>query len=310
MAFNPPLVEIPTGGFVPYMLFPNEVTLLKRTGIIFEGYATTGEKCKDEGFLYITSRRFVFVRKGKPSPNSSWFSVELPIVLTSQHQFKQPIFGANYMKMVVSPVTGRPQPIQGEVSLTFREGGCQTFLSVFYYVVRQQRTFVEAPTPAINQQIQRIAVSDPNDQSILYISSPAPSQGQLHIYQDGIYAPVQASAPPPPVAAPAQPPSAYGNPYSAPSAPSAPQEVNFATNPYSSQQQSSVPNPYGTAPSAPGAPSYVNPYGSNAPVQPQNGHNYSNSNNTNPMPYGLPPSSNPYANNTQGSGPGPYGYPH
>eukprot|EP00920_Eleutheroschizon_duboscqi_P002130 GHVT01005335.1.p1 GENE.GHVT01005335.1~~GHVT01005335.1.p1 ORF type:complete len:256 (+),score=20.36 GHVT01005335.1:411-1178(+) len=216
-------------------LFPlpmeNEVFFLRRTGISFQAKTPT-ITFKGSGDFYLTSRRVVFVRSGKPDQHRDFTSFELPLFLLQDPKFQQPIFGANYMEGTVQPLTSAENSITGNSKwrLTFNKGGCGTFLHVFYRLWNEVlRNSAWTPPPDMPVQLsENPAYVDPNDPSVLYLSQPvvdntnvqpvsvAAAQGYRQEPRPPVPRPVASYTPsPPPPAIPyhpsvAQPAAAYG----------------------------------------------------------------------------------------------------
>ena len=60
----------------------------------------------------------------------------MPVALIKKPDFKQPVFGANYLKFDVLPLYGL-LPDKAEIKLWFMSGGCDKFLRIFEYVSKE-----------------------------------------------------------------------------------------------------------------------------------------------------------------------------
>ena len=75
--------------------------------------------------MILTTSRIVCVNKDK---SSKFRAFDLPIALTSKEDFKQPIFGANYICGDCQPLVQGSLPGTVHFKLWFMEGGCGTFV--------------------------------------------------------------------------------------------------------------------------------------------------------------------------------------
>ncbi|OEH77538.1 hypothetical protein cyc_02604 [Cyclospora cayetanensis] len=176
MALNPVLAEDASGSLFP-LPQSGEVFFLKRASIGFK-LKGPGVSLKGNGSFFLSSQRIVFLKQGKVQTHGSFSSCELPLHLVQRAQFKQPIFGANYIEGTVHPKQEAESPLQGTStwSLTFNAGGCGTFINIFFRIWRQARNH-QQPDDALVQQLQfgaAAAFVDPSDPSIVYVSQPQP----------------------------------------------------------------------------------------------------------------------------------------
>ena len=93
------------------------------------------DKFKGKGTTYLTTVRIVFVCD-KPTPQFQSF--DIPLAHLYNEAFKQPIFGANNIYGKVEPLFGLI-PQDAEFHIYFMEGGCHTFLPLFYGTVDEIR---------------------------------------------------------------------------------------------------------------------------------------------------------------------------
>lgn len=184
MALNPPLiigagVEAPIPAAVPGELF-----LLMRKGISGSFTVPGIGKVKGKGVLYMTTLRLVFVATPPVADKAGhqFSAFDMPVAYISNEKFNQPIFGANNLSGTCEPIT--EMGLQGPTTfkLTFRHGGCGTFLHSFLRLVAEsraaaQRNAAMAATAftqtVVSGQFQQQAYVDPNDPSVIFVSQPA-----------------------------------------------------------------------------------------------------------------------------------------
>jgi hypothetical protein len=185
----PPLYRLPLGIY-------GEFFLLSRPGIagLFES-PEAGRVEGTNGTIFVTSIRLCFIPDRIGVGGARPFDVPLQGII--KEEFKQPFFGANYLCGLVSPVPGRGLVNNCSFRFTFNEGGCQTFLRVFFTLMAQYRIpRGVAPSgffdpPRLQSWVQaEDAVRDPQDPSVIYLSQP------MHVsrpQQPQQYAPVPSS---------------------------------------------------------------------------------------------------------------------
>ncbi|CDJ42121.1 hypothetical protein, conserved [Eimeria tenella] len=209
MALNPVLAEDGSGKLFP-LPAAGEIFFLRRDNIGFR-LRGPGANLKGSGCFFLSSSRIVFLRAGKvESHGSSFSSCELPLHLMQQAQFKQPIFGANYLEGQVHPKQEAENPIQGTstFTLTFNAGGCGTFINVFFRLWKNALSH-QQPDNSLLQQLHLgagAAFVDPSDPSVVYVTQPQPAnqpgqQQQMPPYwqqqqQQPPYSPQQQQQPP------------------------------------------------------------------------------------------------------------------
>jgi hypothetical protein len=174
---NPPLVK----DLITELLFPQpfvqETFLMRRDGVSFESSSTVYGKLSGSGSIHLSNTRLVFhcTKTGKPK---EFVSYELLLSEIAEPNFKQPIFGANYLEGL-SNLTG------DKWKLTFYHGGCGTFLRVLNELLTALATMtrtVDSPVVlSYSPASVNVGYVDPTDPSIVYVQQP-----------------VAASAPPPP----------------------------------------------------------------------------------------------------------------
>eukprot|EP01068_Selenidium_serpulae_P011820 Selendium_serpulae@DN572_c0_g1_i1.p1 len=237
MALNPVLAQDSSKKLFP-LLAQGEAVMLSRDGMSFVA-KLPDKKLAAKGVVFITNRRLVFLQAGDPRKHKLFTSFEMPFELVRDINFKQPIFGANYMEGTVQPFCDAENPISGPASwsLSFMNGGCMTFLRVFYHVKKEVAANRARPyAPDISQISTNTAFADPSDPSLFYVVQPvalaAPPAGY-----PGYGMPY---APPPPGGT-AAPPSAGTAPAVGGPQPGAgqppPYDMNSTTNFPAPQQQ-------------------------------------------------------------------------
>lgn len=95
--------------------------------------------------------------------------------------FKQPIFGSNYLEMTIMPLYGLI-PAPGFVKIWFTKGGCDKFLRIFdaakAQVAAQLKSGRMAHDENFNQRIRsgyfanNSAFQDPSDPTFVYVNQP------------------------------------------------------------------------------------------------------------------------------------------
>lgn len=131
-----------------------------------------------KGMLYLTSGRLVFVHKD--FNNDHFKSFDIPLALMYKLDFKQPIFGSNYLETYCKPLYNMI-PHDAYIKIWFTEGGCDKFLRIFdvarKQVVTQLKNGKHYHDNTYNQQIQNgyfggQAYHDPNDPTRIYTTQP------------------------------------------------------------------------------------------------------------------------------------------
>ena len=120
--------------------------------------------------MILTTARIVCLNK----KNTAFKAFDLPLALTYNESFEQPIFGANYIKGTCKPLLNLPGDVNFKI--WFMEGGCGTFAPAYLKMVHSMRV-----NRRIDQNTQRniangtynkTAYVDPNDPSIIYLQQP------------------------------------------------------------------------------------------------------------------------------------------
>ena len=102
--------------------------------------------------------------------------------------FKQPIFGSNYLETYCKPLYGMI-PADAHIKIWFTEGGCDKFLKIFdiarKQVVNQLKAGKTHHEQGYNSQIQQgvfgaNAYHDPNDPTVVYTQQPSQTLGNTN----------------------------------------------------------------------------------------------------------------------------------
>ncbi|KAK6139096.1 hypothetical protein DH2020_003892 [Rehmannia glutinosa] len=200
MALNPQL--FPNGMPVPFV---NEIFVLARDGVEFEidkipGFAsgTQGGNVKAKGTIYLSNIRMVFVAN-KPVGNLAAF--DMPLLYVHDEKFNQPIFFCNNISGRVDPVVPdnehRALYSTHSFKIMFKEGGCGTFIPLFFNLIASVRQYNQhasaAAQPRVDplqaaqtpvDEMMRHAYVDPNDPTRIFLQQPnAESQLRRRTYQ-------------------------------------------------------------------------------------------------------------------------------
>eukprot|EP00929_Paragymnodinium_shiwhaense_P030102 TRINITY_DN17113_c0_g2_i1.p1 TRINITY_DN17113_c0_g2~~TRINITY_DN17113_c0_g2_i1.p1 ORF type:complete len:222 (+),score=44.25 TRINITY_DN17113_c0_g2_i1:59-724(+) len=176
MAVNPVLAQDDHSGELFPLPEAGEAFVLKRDGIDFEGKLPRGGKLTGRGVFFMSSKRIIFVATEK-SGRKDFKSFAIPLVSLQRPKFEQPIFGANYLGGVAHPLEeGSILDGGAAFSLTFNNGGCGTFLPLFYQLLHEMQEQREEQQSLSNAAMQgrlnQVAFVDPSDPSVLYLSQP------------------------------------------------------------------------------------------------------------------------------------------
>lgn len=174
---NPPLVK----DLLTELLFPQpspgEMFILRREGVSFEGVSSAHGKISGSGVLHLSNMRLVFhsTKTGKPKEFASY---ELHLPEIANLNFKQPIFGANYLE-------GESSLSADKWRLTFYKGGCGTFLRILNELLNEiSRISASAAAVRVPQNPVVLSYSpaagnvgyiDPSDPSVIYVQQPMPA---------------------------------------------------------------------------------------------------------------------------------------
>ena len=127
--------------------------------------------------MILTTARIVCLN----NKNSAFKAFDLPLALTFNEGFEQPIFGANYIKGTCKPLINLPGNVNFKI--WFMSGGCGTFAPAYLKMVYSMRM---NRNRGIDQQMQRniesgnfgkTAYIDPDDPSVIYLQQPQVVQG-------------------------------------------------------------------------------------------------------------------------------------
>ena len=159
MALNPPLS--PNGD--PYRI-EGEFFVMKRKGIEFEFKVEKGNKYTGKGNMILTTSRIICVNNKR---SSGFQSFDLPLALISSEDFKQPIFGANYICGNCKPLMNA-LPGMIKFKIWFMEGGCGTFAPTFLKMCKnvnksKNRSVDQNVINQIQQGQYKAAYVDPSD---------------------------------------------------------------------------------------------------------------------------------------------------
>mmetsp|Transcript_26720 Transcript_26720/g.49031 ORF Transcript_26720/g.49031 Transcript_26720/m.49031 type:complete len:222 (-) Transcript_26720:95-760(-) len=181
MAINPVLAKDDAGNLFP-LPKAGETWLLKRDDIDFTCKLPRGGRLTGHGQFFFSTTRIVFVATGKTS-RQDFKAFEIPLPLMRDEKFQQPIFGANYLEgQLLGDAIDAQSPLSGgstQWSLTFRAGGCGTFLPLFYKHLYELRGGADSQDNSIAQaamqgRLNQVAFVDPSDPSTLFVSQPRP----------------------------------------------------------------------------------------------------------------------------------------
>ena len=184
MALDPPQLDALT----PVGLVGEVFVLLRDSVAAHFESAEAGKFACARGRLVVTTLRLCFL----PAPGAGGRAVDVPLQGITTEKFQQPFFGANYLEGLVEAVPGRGLVNRIKFRFTFSNGGCGTFLRVFFQLIEQHRLLLAAqrqqlappPGPALffaPQQMQawmgqQQAFVDPADPSVLYLVQPPQPQ--------------------------------------------------------------------------------------------------------------------------------------
>ena len=211
MALNPP---VSLAG-QPFRL-ENEYILAERPGMAVEVEAPNMSKLSAKGRVFLTTARLVFVNADFRT--AAFKSLDLPVAHLSQIDFKQPVFGSNYLQFRCRPFLNL-LPATVLVRLYFTEGGAEKFLKMFEQVGRQVQEQLRAGRvdDVLRQQwsngaFAQRAFYDPQDPTVVVTQQPPVFSGEGQFVGTNIYSqPAQPSPAPPPPSTdyPAAPPNDY-----------------------------------------------------------------------------------------------------
>ncbi|WCJ27046.1 hypothetical protein M5689_008821 [Euphorbia peplus] len=190
MALNPQLFD--NGMPVPFV---NEIFVLTRDGVEFEIDKIPGSQgghVKAKGFLYMSNVRMIFVAN-KPVGNFTAF--DMPLLYIHGEKFNQPIFFCNNISGLVEPVVpeneNRALYSTHSFKILFKEGGCGTFIPLFFNLISSVRQYNQQTTSEMRDRIDPLQASqapvdemmrhayvDPSDPTKIFLQQPT-SQSEL-----------------------------------------------------------------------------------------------------------------------------------
>lgn len=176
MALNPTLIQ------GQEFLFPankgSEFTYLRREDVKMKLYLPD-RTIKEDGMIFLTSIRLVFIKSQRSRTNPNFISVEFPLNLIEKPKFEQPVFGLNYLSGVVKPLLDHPNSLKSPCkwNIVFMNGQCSSFLNYFFKVYDAARK--NRPLGALSEFNEQFfsssnAYVDPSDPTFLYINEPNP----------------------------------------------------------------------------------------------------------------------------------------
>ncbi|OVA17315.1 hypothetical protein BVC80_1837g119 [Macleaya cordata] len=199
MALNPQL--FPNGMPVPFV---NEMFVFARDGVEFEIDkipGTHGGNVKAKGTIYMSNIRMVFVAN---KPVGSFIAFDMPLLYVREEKFNQPIFFCNNISGRVEPVVPEDQHralySTHSFKILFKEGGCGTFVPLFFNLIASVRQYSQHSTNFASEaasrmdplqaaqtpvdEMMRSAYVDPNDPTRIFLQQPIPeSQLRRRTYQ-------------------------------------------------------------------------------------------------------------------------------
>ncbi|XP_044479859.1 uncharacterized protein LOC123206717 [Mangifera indica] len=196
MALNPQL--LPHGMPVPFV---NELFVLDRDGVEFNVDkipGTHGGNVKVKGTIYLSNIRIIFVAS---KPVGNFVAFDMPLLYIHGEKFNQPVFHCNNISGLVEPVVPdnehRALYSTHSFKILFKEGGCGTFVPLFFNLISSVRQYnqqsnmaaetcvdplLAAQTPV--DEMMNHAYVDPNDPTRIFLQQPTPdSQLRRRTYQ-------------------------------------------------------------------------------------------------------------------------------
>jgi hypothetical protein len=159
------------------MQIQGEHFLLTRRGMTCEITVPGLPTLRGSGELVLTTIRMVFIVTKKVALGDGMFfeAFDLPLTTLSVEKFNQPIFGANNLTGTVQPVVDGGLPGPATFKLTFREGGCGTFLHFFLRALRELRGgrgVLGGLASSGALRTESAAFVDPNDPTVIFVVQP------------------------------------------------------------------------------------------------------------------------------------------
>ncbi|KAH9328922.1 hypothetical protein KI387_001030, partial [Taxus chinensis] len=153
-----------------------------------------GGKVYTKGTIYLSTVRMVFVAN---KPVGAFVAFDLPLLYIHDEKFNQPIFFCNNISGKVDPVVpedaNRALFSTHSFKIIFKEGGCGTFIPLFFNLIRSVRQYHQMSVSAADatpradplqvgqppvDEMMRCAYVDPNDPTRIFLQQPE-SESQL-----------------------------------------------------------------------------------------------------------------------------------
>nr|XP_043621619.1 UPF0664 stress-induced protein C29B12.11c [Erigeron canadensis] len=185
MALNPNLY--PNG--MP-VAFVNEMFVLIRDGVEFQIDKIPGANggvAKSKGKIYLSNVRMVFVAD---KPANNFIAFDMPLLYVHGEKFNQPIFYCNNISGLVEPVVPDDQHralySTHSFKILFKEGGCGTFVPLFFNLIKSVRQYNQQYSAAASEpradplraaetpvdEMMRSAYVDPSDPTRIFLQQP------------------------------------------------------------------------------------------------------------------------------------------
>ncbi len=122
----------------------------------------------------LTTCRIVAILKDTSGPFKSF---DVPLGLLKSEEFKQPIFGSNYITGICKPLFNI-LPGDTKFKIWFTEGGCGTFVPSFLNMVSSLRRNgnrghdQKMMNNIATGNFAKTAYVDPNDPSVIFLEQP------------------------------------------------------------------------------------------------------------------------------------------
>ena len=130
MALNPPvsLQGVPLRVADEYILLERDGTEIEAKVQGMKTLSAKGKVGHPLTQIFLTSARLVFVSSNY---QKDYFkSFDLPLALMRGLDFKQPVFGSNFLQLTINPLYNLiPGP--ADIKIWFTKGGCDKFLRIF-----------------------------------------------------------------------------------------------------------------------------------------------------------------------------------
>jgi len=184
-----------------------EMFVLSRRGLAFTA-SSGSRKFQAGGQLFLSPLRIVFVAEESSgsgllgtlfgASKANVLAFDLPLATLERESFNQPIFGANNLTGVSPPLPGSAcDGADIHWCLSFQDGGVGTFLPIFFGLLAEMRSRLEAersgaagaaaggstevptafavavPETAV-AEVVRAAYVDPSDPTKLYVEAAGP----------------------------------------------------------------------------------------------------------------------------------------